>query len=73
VRWSASVNASGTGKGHEPAERNPACGDVSRRWEWRPPVNRDVLIGAGHWLYIQPVPQGRGHECCSGLTTICSI
>jgi hypothetical protein len=37
-----------------------------------PPVNHDVLIGAGPLAYIQPVPQGRGRECCAGPTTICS-
>ena len=37
-----------------------------------PPVNRDVLIGTAPRAYIQPVPQGRGRECCAGPTTICS-
>ena len=31
VRWSASGNASDTGNGPAPVERNPACGDVSKR------------------------------------------
>jgi hypothetical protein len=35
ARWSASGNASGTGNGHAPADRNPASGVVSSRWEWR--------------------------------------
>jgi hypothetical protein len=34
VRWSASGNASDTGNGHAPDERNTARGDSSRRWEW---------------------------------------
>ena len=34
VRWSASGNASDTGNGHAPVERNPTRGDASRRWEW---------------------------------------
>jgi hypothetical protein len=41
---------SGTGNGYAPVERNPQRGVVSRRWEWRRQVNREVLIGTGHWL-----------------------
>ena len=31
MRWSASGNASGTGNGPAPVERDPARGEVSRR------------------------------------------
>ena len=49
VRWSASGNASGTGKRHGPVERiRVRCG--VQAVGMAPPVNRDVLIGAGHWL-----------------------
>ena len=49
VRWSASGSVSGTGNGYAPVERNPQRG-VVQAVGMAPPVNREVLIGAGHWL-----------------------
>jgi hypothetical protein len=38
-----------------------------------PPVNRDVLIGAGPLAYIQPVPQGRGTDQPFELTFLSGV
>ena len=51
VPWSASGNASDTGNGHTPVERNPARRCV-QAVGMALPVNRDVLIGAGPLAYI---------------------
>lgn len=63
VRWSASGNESGTGKRHAPVERNPGAQRCVQVVEMAPPVNRDVLIGASHWLTFNLSHKEGNTEC----------
>ena len=70
ARWNASGSESGTGKRHGPGELSTALA-MCHAAGMAPTVNPDILIDNRKLTYIQPVPRGRGCECCVGLTTIC--